>query len=85
LLTGVRTCELRLATSDQFDLERELWIIPPGNVKQLQRKLRKVEDIPPYIVPLSIQAMDVVRNLLRCSCRPKFQGATSVKAPGTEH
>ena len=28
LLTGVRTCELRLATPDQFDLERGLWIIP---------------------------------------------------------
>ena len=68
LLTGVRTCELRLATPDQFDLERGLWIIPPGNVKQLQRKLRKtrkVEDIPPYIVPLSRQAMEVVRKLFR--------------------
>ena len=68
LLTGVRTCEMRLATPDQFDLERGLWIIPPGNVKQLQRKLRKtrkVEDIPPYIVPLSRQAMKVVRDLLR--------------------
>jgi integrase len=29
LLTGVRTCEMRLATLEQFDLERELWIIPP--------------------------------------------------------
>jgi integrase len=68
LLTGVRTCELRLATPDQFDLERGLWIVPLGNVKQLQRKLRKTrkgEDIPPYIVPLSTQAMEVVRDLLR--------------------
>jgi integrase len=68
LLTGVRTCEQRLATPDQFDLERGLWIIPPGNVKQLQRKLRKTrkgEDIPPYIVPLSTQAMEVVRELLQ--------------------
>jgi hypothetical protein len=51
LLTGVRTCELRLATPDQFDLERELWIIPPGNVKQLQhriRKSRKGEDRPAF-------------------------------------
>jgi integrase len=69
LLTCVRTCELRLATPEQFDLERGLWTIPPGNVKQLQRrirKMRKVEaDIPPYLVPLSTQAMDVVRELLR--------------------
>src|SRR3546814_8861095 len=28
LLTGVRTGELRLATPDQFDLARGLWIIP---------------------------------------------------------
>ena len=37
-------------------------------MKQLQRKLRKTrkaEDIPPYIVPLSTQAMDIVYNLLR--------------------
>ena len=68
LLTGVRTCELRLATQDQFDLERGLWIIPPANVKQLQHKLRKtrkVEGIPPYIVPLSTQAMEVIRELLQ--------------------
>jgi len=29
LLTGVRGCELRQATPEQFDLERGLWIIPP--------------------------------------------------------
>jgi integrase len=67
LLTCVRTCELRLATPDQFDLERGLWIIPSGNVKQLQsrmRKTRKGEEIPPYIVPLSTQAREIVRDLL---------------------
>jgi integrase len=68
LLTGVRTGELRRATPEQFDLERSLWIIPPGNVKQLQRrmhKLRQLEtDIPPYLVPLSTQAMEIVRELL---------------------
>jgi integrase len=65
LLTGVRTCELRLATPDQFDLERGLWIIPSGNVKQLSRQKRKTsEEIPPYIVPLSRQALEIVRDLL---------------------
>jgi integrase len=65
LLTGVRTCELRLATPEQFDLTRELWIIPPDNVKQLQRQKRKTgEEIPPYIVPLSKQALEIVRDLL---------------------
>ena len=68
LLTGVRTGELRQATPDQFDLDRGLWIIPPDVVKQLQLDMRKKrqqpKDIPPYIVPLSIQAMEIVRHLL---------------------
>src|SRR3546814_14888923 len=53
---------------DQFDLDRGLWIIPPDVVKQLQLDMRKKrqqpKDIPPYIVPLSIQAMEIVRHLL---------------------
>jgi integrase len=68
LLTGVRTGELRLATPDQFDLEQRLWIIPPEVVKQLQMEMRKAgkqaSNIPPYIVPLSVQALEIVRHLL---------------------
>lgn len=68
LFTGVRTGELRLATPDQFDLDRGLWIIPPEVVKQLQvdmrRKRQLPQDVPPYIVPLSVQAMEIVRHLL---------------------
>ncbi|WP_455550588.1 tyrosine-type recombinase/integrase [Brenneria goodwinii] len=55
LLTGVRTGELRLATPDQFDLKRELWIIPPENIKQLQNAMRRHgkrgQAIPLYVVP----------------------------------
>ena len=68
LFTGVRTGELRLATPDQFDLDRGLWIIPPEVVKQLQvdmrRKRQLPKDIPHYIVPLSVQAIEIVRHLL---------------------
>lgn len=68
LLTGVRTGELRLATPNQFDLEQRLWIIPAEVVKQLQLAMRKpgkqVANMPPYIVPLSVQALEVVRHLL---------------------
>lgn len=68
LLTGVRTGELRLATPEQFDLEQGLWIIPPQVVKQLQDGMRKAgkrpQDVPPYIVPLSFQAIEIVRHLL---------------------
>jgi integrase len=73
LLTGVRTAELRYATPEQFDLERGLWSVPPENVKQLQRKMRKaggkLRDMPPYLVPLSTQAVGLVRDLLR-NARP---------------
>jgi integrase len=50
---------------EQFDLERGLWIIPPVMVKQLQQRQRLEDrDIPPYIVPLSRQAIAIVRQLL---------------------
>lgn len=68
LLTGVRTGELRLATPDQLDLEQGLWIIPVMSLKQrkmLTKKMRKrVTDIPPYIVPLPVQAIEIVRHML---------------------
>jgi len=67
-LTGVRTGELRLAEPHQFDLDRGLWIIPPEVVKQIQDEMRKAgkrpQDIPPYIVPLSVQAIEIVRYLI---------------------
>lgn len=68
LLTGVRTGELRLATPDQFDLDRGLWIIPVMSLKQrkmlTRKKRRSVADIPPYIVPLSVQAIELVQHML---------------------
>ena len=65
LLTGVRTGELRVATPDQFDLDGALWTIPAGTVKQLQAKVRaEGEKIPPYLVPLSRQAVEVVRQIM---------------------
>ncbi|WP_392562184.1 tyrosine-type recombinase/integrase [Orbus sturtevantii] len=64
LLTGVRTGELRQATPAQFDLEKGLWCIPAEQVKQLQRSVRHNGGIPPYVVPLSKQAISVVKELL---------------------
>ncbi len=50
---------------EQFDLEGGLWIIPPVMVKQLQQRLRLEDrDIPPYLVPLSRQAIAIGRQLL---------------------
>lgn len=69
LLTGVRTGELRSALPEQFDLEHRRWIIPPVVVKQLQKELRESsEQVPPYIVPLSRQAIAIVQHV---DLRPK--------------
>ena len=67
LLTGVRTGELRFAKPEQFDLDKQLWIIPPENVKQLQKMVRRspsAKEIPPYVVPLSTQAVQIIKQLL---------------------
>jgi len=68
LLTGVRTGELRYATPDQFDLDQGLWVIPVAKLKQrkqlTKKKRQRFSDIPPYIVPLSLQAQEIVRHLL---------------------
>lgn len=65
LLTGVRTGEVRAATPGQFDLENAIWTIPPEHVKQLALKVKEGgAKIPPYLVPLSRQAVEVVRRLM---------------------
>jgi len=81
MLTGVRTGELRFATPDQFDLDRGLWIIPVVRLKQRKlltaKKRKRLIDIPPYIVPLSVQAQEVVRHLL-----DQFKPAQVYVVPG---
>lgn len=92
LLTGVRTGELRFATPDQFDLDQGLWIIPVARLKQrkmlTQKKRKRLVDIPPYIVPLSEQAKEVVRHLLE-NCKPAqlylIPGDWSLKKPFSEN
>lgn len=92
LLTGVRTGELRFATPDQFDLDKGLWMIPVERLKQrkmLTRSRRKrLADIPPYIVPLPVQAQEVVRHLLD-ACKPAqvyiVPGDTSLRKAFSEN
>ena len=65
-LTGVRTTELRNATIDQVDLKAALWSIPPDAVKQLRKRVRrqsKDDEVPPYLVPLSRQAVKEMRKV----------------------
>jgi integrase len=64
LLTGVRTIELRKATIDQFDFDEMLWSVPADHVKQLRSRVRTESGgIPPYLVPLSRQAVEEVRKV----------------------
>ena len=64
-LTGVRTGELRQAEPHQFDLENALWRIPAHMVKQLKMTVRTSSGVvPPYLVPLSRQAVKIIQRLL---------------------
>ncbi|WP_097303862.1 tyrosine-type recombinase/integrase [Pseudomonas chlororaphis] len=65
LLTCVRGIELRQCTVDQVDFDGALWTIPAGTVKQLQKVIRKKggDVVPPYLVPLSRQAVEEMRKV----------------------
>lgn len=39
-------------------------------IVEMRRRRRSVADIPPYIVPLSVQAMDIMRCMLVNVRRP---------------
>lgn len=67
LLTAVRPGELRYAEPDHFDLVKGVWNIPPEQVKQLQRLALSLPkgSVPPFVVPLPKQAIEVVEELLR--------------------
>jgi len=65
LLTGVRTGELRFAEPDQFDFDDAIWRVPPEDVKQLQRIVIETDaKVPHYLVPLSRQAVEIVKELM---------------------
>lgn len=66
-LTGVRSSELINAKFSDFDLEKMVWNIPAIRVKQFRRKVIEGHDIPDYVVPLSSQAVDVVRDAMEWS------------------
>lgn len=92
LFTGVRTGELRQATPDQFDVARGLWIIPPGNVKQLKFQMRRKrlhsDAMPPYIVPLSAQAVEIAHYMLaqvKPAQRYLFSSIKCLKDPISEN
>jgi len=73
LLTGVRTGEMRHCSPDQFDLEAELWTVPADGVKQLRSRAKvNGEAIPAYLVPLSRQAVEEVREMLKLTGKARY-------------
>lgn len=65
-MTAVRPGELRYAEPDHFDLVKE-GNVPPEQVKQLQRLALSLPKgaVPPFVVPLPRQAIEIVEELLR--------------------
>lgn len=61
-LLFVRPEELRGAQWSEFDLDAATWTIPPQR-RKLERKDRDNPNTPPHLVPLSAQAVAILRAL----------------------
>ena len=72
LYTGVRGSELLLCEPHQFDLDKKIWKIPALHIKQYRRKVILGHDIPDFLVPLSDQALEVVKSALIWSHGEKY-------------
>ena len=60
LLTAARTSETIGATSDEFDLEKQLWRVPADRMKAKK----------PHAVPLSMQASTLIKTVMRSHNAP---------------
>ncbi|OQS34140.1 tyrosine-type recombinase/integrase [Chromobacterium haemolyticum] len=64
LLTFTRVGEMAMARWKEIDFDKALWTIPPEH-RKLPEKSKKTA--PPHLVPLSKQALDVLRQLYAIS------------------
>ena len=69
ILTFVRTSELRYAEWSEFDLDNAVWTIPPEHMKMEET----------HIVPLSRQAVEVLRELLILNGNHKYVLPSAVR------
>ncbi|MGD1824737.1 Tyr recombinase domain-containing protein [Chromobacterium violaceum] len=60
LLTFTRVGEMAMAKWEEIDFDKALWTIPPEH-RKLPEKSKK--SAPPHLVPLSHQAMEVLKQL----------------------
>lgn len=65
LLVFIRSSELRFARWDEIDLEQALWIIPAEReeIKGVRYSSRGSKMGTPHLVPLSKQAIDVLKQI----------------------
>lgn len=78
----VRPGELRAAEWSEVDLDRAEWVIPPSR-RKLRKKQKANKDTPAHIVPLSTQAIAVLKELhpLTGHGQYVFPGARSPRVP----
>lgn len=76
IITGVRPGELRNATWSEINLENALWEIPAERMKMKR----------PHVVPLSIQAVNILKQIYPISGRYEFvfPGRTQHSKPISE-
>ncbi len=72
LHTGVRGAELLLAESHHFDLKDKIWRIPALHIKQFRRKVILGHEIPDFLVPLSDQALEILKDVMQWSLGEKY-------------
>lgn len=85
LYTGVRGAELLSAEAHHFDLENKLWRVPAMHVKQFRRRVILGMQVPDYLIPLSDQAIEVVRSALDWSVGEKYVFASPRHAGKSLH
>jgi len=83
-MTFLRTNEFRRGTWEEIDFENALWRVPREKMKKVQSKSRLTE---PHIVPLSRQAIEVLRSLHSISGHGKFifMGARDHEKPMSDN
>lgn len=76
MLTGTRTIELRAARWEEFDLENAMWEVPAERMKMKR----------PHLVPLSTQAVEILRQLETLTRRYQlvFPGRNDASKPMSE-
>lgn len=68
----MRGAELLLAEPHHFDLNEKIWKIPALHIKQFRRKVILGHEIPDFLVPLSDQALDILKDVMQWSYGEKY-------------